>query len=68
MKLCRLTDLLITFVSFPVCLIAGTFGGMVLSVVLWWSRLKLDWSMRNSSYVWETTDSKPISQLRQAKP
>ena len=60
MKLKRLGDMFIDLVSFPFCIVFGLGVGLGLGWVMWHEKLRLTWSMRNSDYVWESTDSKPI--------
>jgi len=55
-KLSRWRDILLTLLSLPILLVLGLFGGLCIGAIGWWTKLKLVWSMRDSTYVWEEDD------------
>jgi len=53
MKLRRVYELTRDVLALPVIVGVCTAAGFFMSFVVWWGRVKLTWSMRDSTYVWE---------------
>jgi hypothetical protein len=50
MRPIRAWQLFVDVLWFPICILGGIVGGIVVGFVAWWTKIGLTWRMRNSYY------------------